>query len=102
MPHRIINKLNQLMELDIPSQLHTANPFLGNQASELPEHALGLIDDLIEDCCRIFGNRTPPTPAQRRIMAEAGYQVSFKGSLVDNTLWDATVIHTPKGLIQFK
>lgn len=90
------------MALDFPSQLQTEQPYLGYSAQPLPEPALGLIDEVIEDCCRIFGTRTRPTQAQQRIMADSGYQVSFDGTLVAGTLWKATVIHTPKGLIQYK
>lgn len=84
------------------SQLGTEQPYLTKAGVEpLPEEALDLIDGVIDDCCRIFGTRQRPDVTQLRIMAENGYVLTFDGPTV-GVQWQATVIHTSKGLIEFK
>lgn len=101
MPHRIITKLKALEAMDFPTHTGTENPYLTEGARELPEEAMDLIDGIIDDCCRIFGTRNRPNATQLRIMAEAGYLMSFDGPRV-GVQWQATVIHTQKGLILYK
>lgn len=100
MPHRIINKLKALEAMPFQSQLNTEHPYLCTGPAELPEAAWDLIDGVIDDCCRIFGTRKRPDQPQLRIMAENGYQMSFDGPTI-GVKWQATVIHTKKGLIKF-
>lgn len=102
MPHRIITKLRALEAMDFPSQASTEQPYLTKANIEvLPEEAFDLIDGIIGDCCRIFGTRARPTQTQLRIMSENGYEMTFDGPTV-GVCWHATVIHTSKGLIEFR
>lgn len=101
MPHRIITKLKALEAMDFASHVGTENPYLTSGAREVSEDAMDLIDGIIDDCCRIFGTRQRPSQTQLRVMAEAGYKMTFDGPMV-GVNWQTTVIHTQKGLIAYK
>ncbi|MNU19637.1 hypothetical protein D3C71_78690 [compost metagenome] len=100
MPYCVINKLNQLMAIDFPSQLEASCPYLDKTTSPLPEKAIELIDQVIDEALRVMGSRQLPTPQQIRVMAQNGYKVTNDGVTIGSA-WKSGVIHTPKGLINF-
>lgn len=102
MPHRIINKLQALERMSFASLVDTPQPYLTHaRAEQVPDEALDLIDGVIDDCLRIFGARTRPNQQQIRIMAEGGFVMTFDGPTI-GVKWQATVIHTEKGLIEIR
>lgn len=100
MPYCVINKLNELMSLDFPSQLETPCPYLDKTREALPPKAIDLIDEIIDHATNVLGSRRHPTPQQLRVMADNGYRLTTDGATI-GTAWKTGVIHTPKGLINY-
>lgn len=100
MPYCVINKLNELMSLDFPSQLETPCPYLDKTPTPLPAKALDLIDEIIDNAITVLGSRRHPTQQQLRVMADNGYRLTTDGVTIGNA-WKTGVIHTPKGLINY-
>lgn len=100
MPYCVINKLNQLMAIDFPSQLETPCPYLDKTTTPLPTKVIELVDEVIDEALRVIGSRQLPTPQQIRVMAENGYKLTHDGVTIGSA-WRSGVIHTPKGLINF-
>ena len=100
MPYTVINKLNQLMAIDFPSQLDAPCPYLDKTTVPLPERAIELIDEAIDAALDVIGSRQLPNPHQIRVMAENGYKLTNDGVVLGHA-WKSGVIHTPKGLINF-
>jgi hypothetical protein len=98
-PHSIIQKLNALMEEDVPNQIGTDCEYLGKVPTTLSDPILDQIDAVIETARRIFGTRCAPTIVQMRIMCENGYPLVEDNP--NRAMWKRGVIRTPKGLIRY-
>jgi hypothetical protein len=99
-PHSIIHKLNALCALDFPSRLDTPQPRLDKDSSSLPEHALDLIDGVLDDASRILGAGQRPSAQQIRVFADHGYQLTSDAAGPGNA-WRNATIRTPKGDIRY-
>ncbi len=86
------------MEFD--SILGTPSPFLNKGLPPIPQEALELVDDIIDDAARVLGVGMRPTATQLRLLSENGWHITYAENQggVNRKIG---IIHTTKGLINY-